>query len=192
MNIPDVGIADPYPSSIEVDGITSPLTNVTVTLRNFSHTYPDDTAAVVVSPRNTAVLLFSGPGAGIDAVDLTWVFDDRAEAGLPLFGALSSGTFRPGTEQWDDFFPAPGPGGKIRDEDPAPWEFRFAPLLSEDPNGQWNLFVLDSLEGDGGQIEGGWSISFEVVPEPSCGFLLTAAMLFPHYMRRRKKESGKL
>lgn len=180
--------AAPYPSPITVSGVVGPITNITMSLNSVSHTYPNDMAAVIVSPQNTAVMLFSGAGFNIPAVNLNFTFDDNAAATLPAEGALSSGTYRPGLEQYDEFFPAPGPGGKITDADPAPWGFAFAPLLNENPNGDWNLYVIDGQTGDRGLIAGGWGINFEVntVPEPS-SLGLGAMVLAAAAMRRRRR-----
>lgn len=185
--IVDDGVANPYPSAIDVSGITGSLNKITITLFGVSHTFPDDMAAVVVAPSNTAALLFSGPGSGVPASNLNWIFDDSAAAPLPVSGALASGTFQPGLEEYDEFFPAPGPGGKLVDSDPAPWNFDFTPWLSENPNGQWDLFVMDSLGGDSGSISGGWSITFDVaaVPEPSSLLSLSVLAAVGIFRRRR-------
>ena len=99
------------------------------------------------------------------------MFDDNATAALSNSGILTSGMYKPGQEQWDDFFPAPGPLGKVNENDLAPWGFEFRPWLAESPNGTWSLFVLDGNAGDAGSISGGWSITLDAtaVPEPSSG-----------------------
>lgn len=185
--IPSRGVANTYPASIDVSGISGRLQNIQISLYGVTHSYPNDLAAVVVSPSNRAALLFSGPGGNVRASNLDWVFDDKAVSPLPLDGQLSSGSFQPGEEQYDDFFPAPGPGGKLVDADPAPWAFDFSPWLSESPNGRWNLYVIDAQAGDAGSISGGWGIEFEVsaVPEPSAlgGACL---LLIPLFSRRRR------
>src|SRR5207248_915982 len=42
ITIPDHGIANPYPSAINVNGLSGVVSKVTVTVNNFSHTYPHD------------------------------------------------------------------------------------------------------------------------------------------------------
>ncbi|WP_249355682.1 hypothetical protein [Chloracidobacterium aggregatum] len=42
ITIPSLGTATPYPSTINVSGITAPITKVTVTINNFNHTWPND------------------------------------------------------------------------------------------------------------------------------------------------------
>lgn len=185
ITVPDSGIASPYGSSITVSGITEPIQNITVSLFNVSHSYPNDLAAVVVSPTGASVMLFNGPGFNIRASNLDWVFDDNAPAMLPITGALSSGTFRPGLEEFDNVFPSPGPGGKANDNDPAPWSYAFAPLLSQNPNGDWKLYVLDGQSGDRGSIAGGWQVTIQTVPEPSSLAGLGLVVAAVGFRRRR-------
>ncbi len=184
----DNAVANPYPSSINVAGINGVLTDMTVSLFGLSHTFPNDLAAVVVAPNLSSVILFSGPGDGTDAVNLTFNFNDNAATQLPDNGVLTSGTFKPGQEQFDEFFPAPGPLGKVLNTDAAPWFFSFQPLLSQNPNGQWNLYVLDGQALDVGTISGGWSITFNAVPEPS-GFVLSTLIALALTRLRTRKTS---
>ncbi|MFN3193043.1 MAG: hypothetical protein ACE361_21210 [Aureliella sp.] len=186
ITIVDDDIANPYPSTISVSGVSGVISEITVTLSNISHTYPDDIAAVVVSPTGDASLLFSGPGGGQNISNVTWTFDDSAMLTLPDTGQLVSGTFRPGQEEYDDFFPAPGPGGKLVDSDPAPWQFDFGHWIGDDPNGDWNLFILDANPGDAGSIAGGWSINVTTaVPEPGCGVILLGLVALAGRRRAR-------
>jgi len=186
ITIPSSGLASPYGSPIVVSGVTGTIENITLSLNGLSHTWADDLGAVVVAPSGTSVMLFSGPGGFFRVSNLSLTFDDNAGAPLPDEGQLVSGTFQPGQEQYDDFYPAPGPGGKLVDTDPAPWSYAFAPLFSQDPNGTWNLFVLDSGPGDSGSISGGWGLTFQVtaVPEPSC-LGLSALLAWCPFLRRR-------
>src|SRR6266508_4613043 len=62
ITIPDSGTATPYPSSINVSGFAGNVQNVTVTLRGFSHTCPDDVSALLVGPSGRKSLLMSDVG----------------------------------------------------------------------------------------------------------------------------------
>lgn len=183
--IPRIGQANPYPSTINVSGVVGPLANITVTLDRFSHLWPDDVGAVVVSPNGTAALLFTGAGADERVSNATFVFDENAASRLPEEGALVSGTYKPGTFQWDDDFPAPGPRTN--------YGLTFQPWLNENPNGGWNLFVMDSNAGDSGNITGGWSMSFNVsaVPEPTTVVLSTLAFSAIALRHRAKLRNRK-
>jgi hypothetical protein len=180
ITINDNAVAGPYPSSINVSGIPTlgQILNIQVLINGFSHDAPDDVGAVVVAPSGNATLLFAGAGSAIPAVNLDWIFDDNAATPLPTAGALSSGTFRPGLVDFVENFPAPGPGTN--------WNTNFNSWLNEDPNGTWNLYVVDSAFNFAGSISGGWGLRFQVVPEPgSLGVcLLSLGMLA---LRRRRR-----
>src|SRR5262245_56614525 len=57
ITITDAANATPYPPAIAVSGLTGTITNVTVTLNSFSHTFPDDVGIVLVAPTGAALLL---------------------------------------------------------------------------------------------------------------------------------------
>src|SRR5262245_3897937 len=82
------------PAMIVVSGIPSGevVVDVDVTITNFSHAVPDDTAGVVTGPGGEFVMLFDGPGDETDVINQTWIFDDSAPLPLPLIDGLTSGT----------------------------------------------------------------------------------------------------
>src|SRR5206468_5113967 len=55
ITIPNQGAGTPYPSTIAVSGIGGTISNVTVTLRNLSHTYTRDIDVLLVGPTGQAV-----------------------------------------------------------------------------------------------------------------------------------------
>ena len=81
--------ANPYPSEINVQGLSGTITDVNVTLNGFRHGFPDDVAVQVVSPGPTgkSVLLMSDVGgplpsgsAPVSNINLT--LDDEAANSL--------------------------------------------------------------------------------------------------------------
>jgi subtilisin-like proprotein convertase family protein len=160
IDIPDTGtsgIAAPYPSTIGVSAMLGTVTKVTVSLHDFSHTYPNDVAAVVVGPQGDKVKLMLDSGSGVDADNLNFTFDDDAATEIPGTGALSSGTFRPesGGTLSGACSPMPGPY-------PAgPLGSALSAFNGKDPNGAWSLYVCDQSGSDTGDFAGGWSLSFE-------------------------------
>src|SRR5215212_9600642 len=62
ISIPDSSPANPYPSEINVQGLSGTITDVNVTLNGYSHGFPDDVAVQVVSPTGKSVLLMSDVG----------------------------------------------------------------------------------------------------------------------------------
>lgn len=158
ISILDGRAAFPYPSSIAVFGITDPLVSVTATIVKLTHTSPGDIDILLVGPTGITLMLMSDNGDGADVVDITLTFADGAP---PLPTVLVSGTFSPPSAAQFDPMPAPAPVG--------PYGTTFAPYLAANPNGTWNLFVVDDAGVDVGDIEGGWFLTFttSAVPEPT-------------------------
>jgi subtilisin-like proprotein convertase family protein len=175
ITINTVGTATPYPSSILVAGGPALLTNVSLSINGFSHTFPDDMGILLQAPNGDTVVIEDGAGDGTDAVGLNWVFDDSFAAPLPTAGALVSGNFKPGQNQYSDLFAAPAPAA-------GSWFTTFAAAFNGDnANGTWNLLVQDFIGGDGGSITS-WSIN--LAPEPTSLSLLALGAVA--LLRRRR------
>src|SRR5678816_1113447 len=63
ITIPDSGAGIPYPSTINVSGMTGTVTNVTVTLNHLTHTWASDVDLLLKGPAGQKVLLLSDVGA---------------------------------------------------------------------------------------------------------------------------------
>jgi hypothetical protein len=154
-------MASPYPSTNVVTGLDgSIISKVTVQLFGFAHTFPSDVAVLVVGPEGQNSILMANVGGStrtpVTNVDLT--FDDDAASYLPLESQIVSGTFKPTTNTFSFSFPQPAPSSN---------EIMGAFLGSfkgTDPNGVWNLFVVDDYPSDSGVITGGWSLTITTVP----------------------------
>jgi hypothetical protein len=173
--------ATPYPSEISVSGLAGPVTNVTATLHGFHHTCPTDVDVLLVGPQGQKTLLMSdagdcsnGAATAHDPIDLK--FDDGGPpvpclGGNPAIPPLAGGTYAPTNSlmsdpacYWDDTDPdsfgAPAPAG--------PYPASMAIFGGVDPNGSWQLYVMDQFSGDHGAIDGGWSLDL-TVPPPTVG-----------------------
>ena len=84
--------AVPYPSTLEAEQ-TGTITDVNVTLTNFSHTYPEDVRVLLVGPQGQTVLLVHEAGEAEAADDVTFTLDDEAATTIPV--PLVAGTYRP-------------------------------------------------------------------------------------------------
>jgi hypothetical protein len=179
---PDISAkATPYPSDISVSGLAGPVTNVTATLHGFHHSCPTDVDVLLVGPQGQRTILMSDAGdcAGVnhprDPIDLT--FRDGAQplpclAAYPPPSLLVGGTYAPTdspTSPYDcspsnptekDVFGAPAPAG--------PYPASMSIFNGTDPNGSWQLYVMDQFAKDQGAIDGGWSLDL-TVPEPTVG-----------------------
>ncbi len=160
--ITDNSPATPYPSNVAVAGQCGTVTDANVTLRNLSHSYPDDIDVLLVSPAGKKTLLMSDAGGGTDLVGATLSFDDAAAALLPNDAAITSGTYKPtDNDALTDVFSAPAPAG--------PYLASLAELNGTAPNGTWQLFVRDDNltdGGSGGSIAGGWTLTLATADCP--------------------------
>lgn len=168
ISIPNSGSATPYPSAISVSGLPTSITKVTVSLNNYSHTFPDDVDMMLVAPNGTRMVISSDVCGNAPIANLNIVLDDAAANITPDAGTCVSTTYRPSNVGTADPFPAPA-STSVAAENAAPagtatFASRFNGI---DPNGTWNLFVVDDTTGDAGTLAGGWSITI------SAGFIFT-------------------
>jgi subtilisin-like proprotein convertase family protein len=139
------GPADPFPSTITASGLTGTVTDVTVTLPAFSHSWPADVDLMLVGPTGTNLVFMSdvGGSAGISNVDLTFSDSSTAAPGFPL----AAGTYRPTNNGPGDVFSTPAPA-------PSAQTTFAGAFAGVDPNGAWQLFVQDDASGDQGSLAG--------------------------------------
>jgi subtilisin-like proprotein convertase family protein len=139
------GPATPYPSAIEVSGLTNgTITDVNLILDDVTHSYLSDLDILLSTSAGSRALVMSDVGALVGATDVDLTLDDEAGASLPN-DRLSSGTFRP-TDLGliaDTFAaPAPAPNGIVA----------LSTFDGADPNGTWQLWVVDDRDDDVGDI----------------------------------------
>jgi subtilisin-like proprotein convertase family protein len=165
INIPAAGTgastgapAGPYPSAINISGVTGTVSKVTATLTGFSHTFPGDVDILLVGPGGQKIVLMSDVGSGTDAVNANITFDDSAPA---IGTTVVAGTFRPTNSGTGDLFPAPAPA--------APYGSALSAFNGISPNGTWSLYVVDDAGTDVGSIVGGWSLNI-TTSDPFCAF----------------------
>ena len=146
------GPANPYPAAINVNGFTNGvITDVNLTLHSLSHTAPVDLDVLLVPGQLAGqdAIVMSDAGNDPDVTDITLTLDDQAAVPLPLNGPLTSGTFRPtNVVGSSDNFPGQTPSGNSQ----------LSLFNGGNPNGSWQLFVVDDHSGDTGQFAGGWSL----------------------------------
>ena len=160
ITINSSGVASPYPSTLNVALPASTITNLTVTLNGFSHTFPDDVDVLLVAPGGQNAIIMSDVGGTSAASGLTLTLDDTAAANLPDAGPLVSGTFKPTNINALETFPAPAPtpsGGSA-----------LSVFNGTSPSGTWSLYIVDDVGGDAGSISGGWCLDITTVAAPGC------------------------
>ena len=149
ITIYDNAPAFPYPSSVRVQCVPNTVNRATVTLRGFTHSYPDDVDIMLATPDGRCVMLMSDAGSGSLANNINITLDDSAAIPLPDEAQLFTGTFRPANYDTEpDPFPAPAPK--------LPPVATLSALGGADPNGFWSLFVVDDFQLDTGVINNGW------------------------------------
>ncbi len=151
ITIPDFGAGNPYPSTINVSGLSGNLATLKVTLTNLSHTFPDDIDILLVGPNGAKAILMSDVGGLNGLSNVTLTFDSLATTALPDSGLITSGTYLPTDFNIGDLFNSPAPVG--------PYGTDFSVFNNTNPNGVWSLYIMDDLIGDSGAIAGGWSLN---------------------------------
>ncbi|CCI12466.1 Similar to tr/Q12JK6/Q12JK6_SHEDO Peptidase S8 and S53 [Microcystis aeruginosa PCC 9806] len=151
ITIPNSGSSTPYPSTINVSGLSGNINSLKVTLTNLSHTWPDDIDVLLVGPTGTKALLMSDVGGSSGVNNVTLTFDPTATSSLPDSGLITSGSYKATDFETGDIFNSPAPGG--------PYGTDFSVFNGINPNGTWSLYVIDDAGGDVGTIAGGWSLN---------------------------------
>jgi streptogramin lyase len=157
------GPSSPYPSTIDVSGLQGTITSVRVTIFGLTHAFTPDVDMLLVGPQGQKVLLASDPGTNnpppFAGVPLN--FSDDAAFSLPAT-PLVSGLYKP-TNISDPFgsdsFAAPAPAG--------PYDNALAALNGADPNGSWQLYVMDDTASGTGLIHGGWGLHIDTSLPPA-------------------------
>jgi subtilisin-like proprotein convertase family protein len=148
------GLADPYPSPIQVSGQSGSVTDANVTITSLAHSYPADIRILLVGPHGQTTDLMDEDGGSTEVSDVTLTFDDAAADPVPT--PLVTGTFKPTQESNgctfgpNDNYPAPAPA--------SPYATDLSGFNGTDPNGTWSLYIVDNALNDTGSISGGWSL----------------------------------
>ncbi|HSK50728.1 MAG TPA: proprotein convertase P-domain-containing protein, partial [Solirubrobacterales bacterium] len=146
--IPASGNGSPYPNTLNLETADGNMTDVNISV-TLSHTFPGDIDLAIVSPDGDSEVLMSDACGGADLASVTINFDSEAGSALPN-ESCSGGTFQPTNFAPADSWPAPGPG--------SPTTTQLNNFNGEDPNGQWQLFVVDDEPLESGTILQ-WSVT---------------------------------
>lgn len=151
ITIPDSGAATPYPSIINVSGLFGTITNVTVTLRNLTHSYLSDLQVLLVGPQGQNVILMSTVGGfSPGVVNATYTFSDAAVNSMTENTIPPPGIYKPSITPPVTALPgAPG----------LPYGTVLSVFNGTNPNGAWQLYVYDQFAQDVGAINRGWELT---------------------------------
>lgn len=154
ITIPDEGPSSPYPSTINVTGLTGTIAKVTATLHDLSHTHLNDLEILLVGPGGQNVILMDDVGdSGPGVVNATYTFDDASPNSMDASTIPPSGTYKPSNNGSLENLPAPAP------QQPPSYGTLLSVFNGTNPNGTWSLFVNDDAALDSGSIADGWSLT---------------------------------
>lgn len=149
------GPATPYPSLISVTGLTGhQITKLQVLLNGVGHTSPDNIDALLVAPDGTNIYLMSDVG-GDASQPVSGAILTIADSGNAFTtGQIATGTFRPTNLDQGDPDTISGAPAKS----PVTTMAAFNGL---NPNGTWELRVVDDGALDTGVVTGGWTLRID-------------------------------
>ena len=157
-----------YPSAINVSGLTGTVSKVTVTFA-LTTTFPDDADILLVGPTGAKSLVMSDAGGSGDITNVSFTFDQSAAAAIPdgPTTPLPSGTYQPSNYTG---LSTPEPGGQ--DNFPMAgglmsYPASFNVFNGTNPNGTWNLYVVDDQVIDTFSLPSGWSIEITTGAPPA-------------------------
>ena len=146
--------ATPYPSPLAAGGMRwGKILDADVTLMGLTHTWPHDVNVHLVGPRGQNATIMSDVGGNFDVSNVTLTLDDEAANSMSEAGQLVGGTFKPSnpTEPLDSFPGAPAPSGLVA----------LSTFDRTNPNGIWDLYVVDDGISDAGRFASGWSLTIK-------------------------------
>ena len=147
---------------------TGVVNRITVTLNQFTHSWPADVALLLVSPRGQKMLLMQNAGGGFSVTNLVMTFDDLAASAAPELSRLASQSYKPTNYPPTYVFPAPAPAG--------PYSTTLSSVAGINPNGTWSLYVADDTAQNNGFIRNGWTLTLNsVVPQTDLAVSMTGA-----------------
>lgn len=144
VDIPDGGTATAYPIPIPVQGLTGSVDRVVVILQGLTHSRIDDLDVLLVSPSGDRVMLMSDIVGS--ASDGYVIIGQSSQPITTVNGMLMEGGPTDVAVGGPDIFPAPAPAG------PYPADLNV--FADEDPNGIWQLFIVDDNPGNTGSLGG--------------------------------------
>ncbi|MGO8699781.1 MAG: beta strand repeat-containing protein [Limisphaerales bacterium] len=150
-------LSSPYPSGITVSGVGGFVSGVQVSLIGFTHNSPEDVDVLLVSPdgKHSVVLMAdAGYTNGVNNLDLE--FSQTAGAPVPQLSTLTSGTYQPAN------YVSPA-NSLVFPTVSGPYSASLSAFDGVQPNGTWNLYVLDSGYPDSGEIAN-WLLYLQTGP----------------------------
>ncbi|HKQ36665.1 MAG TPA: immunoglobulin domain-containing protein, partial [Verrucomicrobiae bacterium] len=150
-NTNGITVPNPYPSTIQVSGLTGAVYKVSVVISNLTQSTPESLKLLLVGPSGQNVMLMNAVGGNNAISGRTLRLDDQAAVPLPDNTVITNGTYRPASYSSPSSLPAPAPS--------APYGGALAVFSSTEGNGTWSLFTQG-----GGSIGAWWLEIFTMDP----------------------------
>lgn len=153
------GPGSPYPSTIQVSGLTGNKT-LKLEITGISHSFPADLDFLLVGPNGQSYIFLSDSGGPGDVNNLTFTLSDPASS-QPSTSQWAAGDFRPYNVGSNDPFQSPAPSPPYFNAAPAGSD-SFSSVFgigAANLNGMWNLYSVDDAGGDSG-LMAGWKLTF--------------------------------
>jgi len=158
------GVATPYPSTINVTGLTGSR-KIVLELTNLNSTFPGDMDWLLVGPGGQRFIFMSDAVSSFATqTNAIVVIKDEATSPMPDIGTTVSlnGEWKPTNYNTTDTFPAPAPAAPYENAAPG-GTATFASVFGTNGlnmNGTWSLYGVDDVSGDVSTIAG-WKLTFE-------------------------------
>jgi subtilisin-like proprotein convertase family protein len=146
--VPDSGSAGTYPSQLSFSGVIGTVVDVDVRLFSIQHGSLDDLDVMLVGPGGQSALIMSDAGGGAGS-GVTLFLDDDVPSSVPDSTVPTLINYLPTNYGAGDTFPAPAP---------APTGSALSAFDGTDPNGVWQLYIVDDSAGQSGSVTAGWTL----------------------------------
>ena len=164
------GPAKPYPSVINVSGVTGTVARVAVTLRGLAHKRLEDVDVLLVSPDGRSMIILSDVGSNPNRIIIPTTYfyyvtlTDRPT--LPSWVNLGYKVMvsaKPINIGSGDVFPPPAPSPPYASPAPVGTATFGSVFGGSSPNGAWKLYVVDDTAAATGGIAQGWTLTIDTV-----------------------------
>jgi subtilisin-like proprotein convertase family protein len=171
INLPDgtggPQVGSPYPSVVNVSGVSGSVGRVDVSLIDVEHTNPEDIGVMLVSPDGRAVVLMRSAGGDTDVNDIRLTFSTLGTANISDAGPLTTSTNLT-EDHGNGDFPVTAPAG-------FPYADEIDAFQGALANGRWELYAYDTTDnGASGMIRGGWVMT--IYPAPTIANIPTQTL----------------
>jgi large repetitive protein len=157
------GPATPYPSSVNVSGLSGTVARASVLLIDVTATgNSDELDLALVGPTGEKVMLWSDACGSTGFTDREFLFDDSATAFLSDPGPCPAGTYM--ASNYED--PALDDLSALGAGPSPPYNNKLSFFNGISPNGTWGLYAFSDTDGDLLEI-GGWALTLEIQPPPA-------------------------